>query len=140
MSSSSLRLLFCAVVIAGLAGCGGSSKSGSSGSDGSGPTIVTFTFTGNVTPAVSTQIGTGAYTQATLTSGKLTLSIPNGETNFSVAYNCNFGDSNSSSDLETIIQVSVLDGTSFGGGCSNGSTSHTGLATVQVNAAAIPGA
>ena len=137
MSSSILRLSFCFVLLAGLAGCGGTSISGSSGSGGS-PTIVTYTFSGNNMPvAVATQIGAGAYTQATLTSGTLTLSIPNGETNYSVAWLCTAFINQVHS--ENINQASILDGTAFSEACPP-SPSLGGLTTVQVNATAIPGA
>jgi hypothetical protein len=81
MPASILRLSICFVLLACLAGCGGSSGSGK-------PTTVTYTFTGPAPTAVATQIGSGAYTQATLASGQLTLSVPSGETNFSIAYLC----------------------------------------------------
>jgi hypothetical protein len=146
MSSSSLRFLFCAVVAAGLAGCGGSSKSGSGGGGGDSPTTVTYTFAGSpngVAPAaVATQIGTGAYTLAAVASNKLTFTIPSGETNFSVAFVCPPPtQAITSLNLEYIQQYSTLDGTSFSGDCPTESIPpQTGLATLQVSAAAIPGA
>jgi hypothetical protein len=147
MSASKLKLLFCLLVMASLAGCGGSSNGGSSGggSGGGNPTTVTFTFTGSansVAPVVvATQIGTGSYTLATLTSGKLTIEIPHGETNFSVAYLCpSTSGLTSPQNLEYIREASTLDGTSFSGNCLQQSTPQSGVATLQVNAAAIPGA
>jgi len=150
MSSSSFRLLFCAVVVAGLAGCGGSSSGGSGGGGGgNNPTIVTYTFNSSansVPPAVvATQVGAGAYSLATLTSSKLILSIPYGETNFSVAYLCPPEVEGTipptQLNYEYINQASTKDGTLFSASCfSAQSTTPTGVATVQVNAAAIPGA
>jgi len=137
MSSSILRLSFCFFLLAGLAGCGGSSNRGSSG--GGNATIVTYTFTGPAPTAVATQIGSGGYTQATLTSGKLTISVPSGETNYSVAYLCPSITINPWVNQEYINQASTLDGTSFSGTC-NPYPSQGGLATVQVDATAIPGA
>jgi hypothetical protein len=102
---------------------------------------VTYTFTGGTPPAVATQIGSGAYTQATLSSGSLTLSIPSGETNFSVAYTCpSFAGSPETENFEFIAQASTKDGTSFTKACGQPGSSQTGTATVQVNAAAISNA
>jgi hypothetical protein len=146
MSSSRLPLLFCVTLMTGLAGCGGTSNS-SGGPGGGNPTnpggnATTITYTFPVAPtAVATQIGTGPYTLATLTSGKLTLSIPSSETKFAVAYLCPlYTDTTVSASEELITQFSTLDGTSYTGGCGKSPTSQTGTATVQVNAAAIPGA
>jgi hypothetical protein len=137
MSSSIFRLSFCLFLLAGLAGCGASSNNGSSG--GSSPTIVTYTFTGPAPAAVATQIGSGRYTRATLTSGKLAISVPRGETKYSIAYLCPPAEINPSVRLQYINQASTLDGTSFSGTCPP-KPSLGGLATVQVNATAIPGA
>lgn len=146
MSATFLRLTLCAVVMAGLAGCGGSSSSSSGGggnNDGGGPTTVTYDFTSGVNPAVvATQIGTGTYTQAALSSGKLTLSIPSGETKFSVAYLCPPRTGQSPEpNYEYINQNSTLDGTLYTGTCYEPSTSQPqqGMYTAQVNAAAITG-
>jgi hypothetical protein len=101
--------------------------------------MVTFNFTGATPVAIATQAGSGAYTQATLAGGKVTISVPSGETNFSMAFLCPPANLNPSSSQETIAQGSTLDGTTFNAGCPASSTS-LGLATLQVNAAAIPGA
>jgi len=127
-----------------LAGCGGGSNGGSGGGGGTGggtggggsSTTVTYTFTGGTPTAVATQIGTGAYTQASLQSGALTLSIPSGTTNYSVAYVC----PTSISSIENVIDASIEDGTSFTEICNNWTAPQSGLATLQVNASAIPGA
>jgi hypothetical protein len=103
---------------------------------------VTYTFTGAAATAVATRIGTGAFTQASLQSGKLTISVPSGTTNYSVAVLCppiTVG-SPPYSNQEYVLQASTLDGTSFTENCTNAATPQTGLATLQVNAAAIPGA
>jgi len=89
MTSAFLRVSALAFAFSLLAGCGGSSGgNGGGGGGGGNPTEVTFTFAGGTPNAVATQIGSGAYTQATVESGQLTLSIPGGETNYSVAYMC----------------------------------------------------
>jgi hypothetical protein len=136
MPTSILRLSFCFFLLAGLAGCGASLNCGSCG--GGSPTIVTYTFNGNNMPvAVATQIGTGAYTHATLTSGTLTISIPKGETNYSVAFLCT-AEINPFVNIENINQASTLDGTAFSETCPP-NPYLGGLATIQVNATAIPG-
>jgi hypothetical protein len=86
MSSGVIRLsILCGISIL-IAGCGGSSNvvSSSSGT----PTTVTVTFSGATPTAVATQIGNSAYTAATLTSGQLSLQIPDETTNFAVAFAC----------------------------------------------------
>ena len=129
--------------MAGLAGCGGNSSKGSgSNNNDDNPTTVTYDFSSGVTPAaVATQIGTGSYTQATVESGKVTFTIPSGETKFSVAYLCppRSGET-PPPNYEYIYQLSTVDGTSFSGHCYEPATVQTGLATIQVNAAAITGA
>ena len=138
MSASNPRFLVYALVMS-LVGCGGSSGS-SGGSGGNPPTTITFTF--NVPPAaVAYQIGAEPYTLSALTSGKLTFSVPSGQTNFSVAYLCPvLTNSTPSESFEYVRQASVLDGTSYTESCFQQSTQQTATATVQVNAAAIPGA
>jgi hypothetical protein len=98
---------------------------------------VTYTFNGATPAASSTQIGTGSYTQASLNSNTLTLSIPSGTTDYAVAYSCG-GPGIIPGNGELVIEASVLDGTSFTRNC--GSTPTSGTATVQIDAAAIPGA
>ena len=101
MRASLVKFLAPAIVCLIVSGCGGGSTGGGGGSTGGGggggngggggggstPTTVTVSFAGTPT-ALATQIGTGAFTAATLTSGALTLNIPSGTTNFAVAYIC----------------------------------------------------
>jgi hypothetical protein len=126
-----------------LAGCEGGANGGSGGGGRDSPTTVTYTFTGSTPTAVATQIGTGAYTQASLQSNTLTLSIPSGTTDYSVAYVCpeNNGAAVNISNIngEQVILASIEDGTSFSLICGDPSVADVGTATVQVNAAAIPG-
>ena len=124
-----------------LAGCGGSSGGHSTGGGGSTPTVVTYTFTGATPVAVATQIGSGAYTQAALNSGTLTLSIPHGETKFSVAYLCPASTgSTTPQNFEFFNQATIADGTSYSAYCFTPHTSTTITAPVQVNAEAFPNA
>jgi hypothetical protein len=155
MSFGMIRLSILGGMLILMAGCGGSGGStggngsgGGTGGDGTGgggtPTTVTYTFTGGTPTAVATQIGTGAYTQASLQSGALTLSIPSGTTNYSVAYTCPLGITGPANfNDEYVIDASIEDGTSIRtGGCTgsgSGAGTTMGVATLQVNAAAIPG-
>lgn len=141
MRASFLKFLVPAAVCLIVSGCGGSSAStGGGGGDGGGgggtPTTVTVSFAG--TPAaLATQIGSGAFTAATLTSGKLTLSIPSGTTNFAVAYLCVI----SSYTEETILEASTLDGTSYSAVfCPSNTTVPTGTLTGSADVSAIAGA
>jgi hypothetical protein len=137
MSASQLPFFLSIVAMASLAGCGGSPSSGGTGGGTGNPTTVTYTFTGGTPTALATQIGTGAYTQASLNSGTLTLNIPSGTTDYAVAYSCP-GNGIIAGNGEVMIEASILDGTSFSRNCGPALTS--GTATVQINAAAIPGA
>jgi hypothetical protein len=82
MSSALPRLSLLASVLVVVAGCGGSGGNTGGGGGGQAPTLVTFTISGSTPTAVATQVGSGAFTAATLTSGKMTLSLPDGTTNF----------------------------------------------------------
>ena len=87
--------------------------------------------------ALATQIGSGSYTAATLASGKLTLSIPSGTTNFAVAYLCVI----SPYAEQTILEASTLDGTSISAPyCASTATLPTGTLTGSADASAISGA
>lgn len=141
MAASWIRFTLCIAVVAGLAGCGGSSNGGSGGGGGDNPTIVTYTFKGAMPTAVATQIGTGAFTQASLDSGTLTISVPNGSTDYGVAFICAPDTILATAVVdERVIFASTLDGVSFSQSCGATAVLSQGLATVQVNAAAIPGA
>ena len=143
MTSAFLRVSALAFAFSLLAGCGGSSGgNGGGGGGGGNPIEVTFTFAGGTPSAVATQIGSGAYTQATVESGQLTLSIPGGETNYSVAYMCpgTVAVTSGVASGERVILASIQDGTPVRMICAGSSSIQLGMATVQVNAAAIPGA
>ncbi len=139
-------LALSAATLLTLAGCGGgsSSNSGGGGTGGGGgnqPTTITLTFVGSAPTAVATQIGTGAYTAASLSSGKLTVAVPYGTTNYSVAYIC---------PPSTVFQPpvnyygivvwqgSTQDGSAQSTSCDNGAGSFpTGNLAVSINASAV---
>jgi len=143
---SFLQLSLCGLVIAGLTGCGGGSNNGGSNNNGGGsPTTVTYDFTStpiSAAPvAVATKIGSAAFTQATLTGGTLTISVPSGETNYAVAYLCPTETlAVPPANYEYVVEASTVDGTAKTGECSGPNTAKLGLATGEVNATAIPGA
>jgi hypothetical protein len=135
MSSPTLRLLSCLAIALCLAGCGGGSNSstGPTGPTGptGGPTTVTYTFSAYGVPptAVATKIGTGSFTAATASAGKVTLTIPTGQTNYSVAWICPppFGNDPTENE-EYIREASTLDGTSFTEECYSAIAATAGLA------------
>jgi len=127
-----------------MAGCGGSSGGGTgTGGTGGGnnSTTVTVTFTGATPSAVATKVGSGSFTAATLTGGNLTLSLPSGTTNFGVAYVCPpFAVTSYQETVQSIVEASTLDGTSFSVSCGTASnTSATGTLTGTLDASAISG-
>jgi hypothetical protein len=124
------------LMVTGLCGCGGSSGSG-----GVNSTIVTVTFTGSP-KAVATQIGSGSYTKASLnSSNQLVINVPDGTSNYSFAYVCNYGTIGSDGYVyELIVQATIKDGTSFSYDCTTPTqTTQTGTITGSFDVSAIPG-
>jgi hypothetical protein len=136
MSRGIIRLSVLSILLVLLVGCGGSSGSG-----GNGPTTVTFAITGAPT-AVATQIGSGTFTAATLSGNSLTMSVPEGTTNFAVAYVCpGYSDGYFVEFEEIVVEASTKDGTSFSENCpTNFSPGAAGTLTGSVDASAISGA
>jgi len=133
-----------------LVGCGGSSTGSGSGGGGTGgeanPTTVTFTVTGPAPTAVATAVGSGAFTAATLSSGRLTLTVPAGTANFAVAYVCpaapvNTGPGATEQTDEWVYEASTADGTALTGTCptfiATSPTGATGTLTGAVDGSAI---
>src|SRR5215475_5707554 len=96
---------------------------------------VTFTFVNGTPTTAATQIAPGSFTPATITSGKLTLSVGNDTTKFAVAYVCppvsNLGITTNS---EFVVEATAKDGTAFTVSCFG--QPATGGATGSVNATA----
>ncbi len=124
------------------AGCGGGSGSGNNGGGGGGgnnPTTVTFNFTGAAPAAVATQIGTGNFTAATVSSNAVTISVPSGTKNFAAAWACPALVSGQySSTNEYVIEATTSDATSYVDlWCpSTAPTVPTGTLTLSVDASA----
>jgi hypothetical protein len=117
-----------------LSGC---SKGQTAGGTGGGSTV-TFTFVGGTPTAAAVQIGGGAFTTASIQSGKVTVSA-SATTKYAIAYLCppapGFGNTVSS---ETVIEATPQDGTAFTVSCLGSPT--TGTVTGSANASLIPGA
>jgi hypothetical protein len=100
---------------------------------------VTFTFINGTPTAAATQITSGSFTPATITSGKLTLTVGNDTTKFAVAYACppvsNLG---TTVNNEFVVEATAKDGTAFTVSCLG--QPATGSATGSADATAIPGA
>ncbi len=150
MSFAVMRLSILGGSVLLIAGCGGFAGGGS-GSNGSGgessPTTVTFTITGGTPTAVATQVGSGSFTSATLSSGNLTLSLPSGTTNFAVAFVCpqtplTTRDTSDLWTIQYIYEASTKDGTSFSEACLvvPSTAGTTGTLTGRVNASDVSGA
>ena len=145
MRASLLKFLTPAAAIClAVSGCGGGGGTtgggggggGNGGGSGSTPTTVTVSFAGTPT-ALATQIGSGAFTAATLTSGTLTLNIPSGTTNFAVVYICPDG----GYIQQIVLEASTLDGTSYSAlYCASTATLPTGTLTGSGDVSAIAGA
>jgi hypothetical protein len=133
------KAALCSLLVAsalGASGCGG----GSSVPPSTGTTI-TATFKGATPAAVAEQIGTGAWTAASLQGGQLTLTIPQGESRYAIAYVCpvNF----LGSEFESVIEATTQDPVPRGF-CLSGTSASLppakGAVTGSVDASAIPGA
>ena len=137
--------LIAAVVCVFVTGCGSSVKSGGGGGGGGGntnPTTVTVTFKATSIAAVAVKIGSGSFTPATLSSNTLTLSIPQGTTDFAVAYLCPTYPSYSgglqySYNEQYVIEGNTQDATSFTESCPPPTVSQFSF---EVDASAISGA
>lgn len=156
MSSDFLRFSALALFLNLLAGCGGSPSSGSGSTGGNSggqtdSTTITYTFTGAAPTAVAVKIGTGDFLPATITNSELSFTLPDGTTDFAVAYACPgfspFLGSGSTQNFEYLNFSSSLDTTTFNGGCTNnltsgpsGGTTPTAALTGSVNSGSFPGA
>ncbi len=132
MRLSWIGLPICASLLALLTGCGGSS--GTSLTTGGNPQTVAFTFIGGTPTAAAVQTGTNTFSAATLQSNALSVSVPSGTTDYSVAYVCPVSNGVTS---EFAIQASTKDGSAFTLSCYG---QNMGSASGSANAVAIPNA
>ncbi len=151
MSSGFLRVSILAVLPVLAAGCGGTVSG--SGSSGGSPTTVKMTFTPATPTAVAVQIGAGAYTTQTLSSGVLSFSLPSGTSTYAVAYICTpaaltENGQQYATTMETVVEASTADATSLVEQCfynlQSGAAAlppgPTAALAVSINASAIPSA
>jgi hypothetical protein len=126
----------------GTGGSGGGNGGGNGGGSGDQPTTVTFTFISGAPTQLAVKVGSGNYTAATLTSNKLTISIPSGTTTYSIAYLCPPAPNSNSFEQENIQFDSIEDGTTASGACfaPSNDTPAMGDLTGTVNANAFPAA
>jgi hypothetical protein len=128
----------CALLVASVLatnGCGG----GSSTPPTPTGTTVTVSFKGATPAAVAEQIGTGPWTAASPQGGQLSLTLPQGETRYAIAFVCSF---NGLFNSESVIEVTTQDPvpTRFCGFPPPVPlTLQIGAATGSVDASAIPG-
>ncbi len=129
-----------------LSGCGSSGGSGGGGGGGGGmtptgtPVTVTFSTKGSMPTAVAEQIGSGAWTTASVQSGALNLTVPTGTTKYAVAFVCPPVLLQGTLDQENVIEATTSDPTSYTVDCYATTAPITGTATGSVNASAIAGA
>lgn len=134
----SVLYVLMATVVACLCGCGG----GSSSSTPPLPppptgTAMKVTFAGIAPLVVAEQIGTGAWAAATLQSGLLSFTLPQGTTTYAIAYVCPTVQGMGPLNYEYVIEATIQDGTTYAVSCRPVPTA--GTVTGSVNASAIAG-
>jgi hypothetical protein len=139
-SSSRYLWIVLAVGVAQVAGCGGTIRLAGGGNGNS--TTVTFTFTGATPTAAATEVGSGSFTAVTAVSNTVTLSVPEGTTDFAVAYLCpSYTLSGSTFEREYVFEATLEDGNAFEQSCAAplSAPSQTGTLSGTVDATAISG-
>src|SRR5262249_24803877 len=103
---------------------------------------VTLTFTNGTPATAAVQIGTGAFTAMSLSGNKLTFTVPDLNTKFSVAFVCPTIAVGNPPNLfvnnEFIVQATIQDGTALNADCAN--IPATGSLSGSVNSSLVPGA
>ena len=138
MRSYTIQFFGSAIVCLVVSGCGGSTGSTTGGGGGNNnPTAVTFTFSGAQPAAVATQIGTGAFATATVSSNTVTLSIPSGTKDFAIAWTCPPFSSSPATNQQNLLESTTTDGTSYSLSCVQPlNAGTTGTLTLSVDASA----
>lgn len=145
MAAVRLRFMVLGICAAFVAGCGGGGSGGSlgggggtGGGGGDNPSVVTIAFKGDAPTVVAAQIGSGAYTLQTLSGTTLTLTVPNGTSNYAVAYLCPaFTSGQYSSQFEYVWEASTTDGSSLNLNCPYTPNLSANL-TGSLDASAVP--
>jgi hypothetical protein len=104
-----------------------------------GGTAITVTFAGGTPLTAAAQTGTGNFTAATVTGGKLSLTVPQGTTKYAIAYVCpGVAGLKNTVNSEFVIEATTQDPTSFTTSCFGPPAAST--ATGSANATLIVGA
>lgn len=139
LSRMSCSAIITLIITTAMAGCSGSPSMSGGGGGGGNSTTVTFNFTAPMPSAIATQIGSGAFTTATLSNNTVTLSIPEGTTNFAAAFVCPSTTSGTYTiNEEFLLIASITDGTTYSEQCYPAPPSpQMGTMTGAVDASAI---
>lgn len=120
-----------------LLGCGGGNSTSPGGGTTPPGTQVAVTFTGGAPLVVADQIGTGTWAAATVQSGVLNLTIPQGTTTYGIAYLCPTYQGMGPVKPEYVLYATISDPTSYSVPCFAAPT--TGTVTGSVKASSIAG-
>ncbi|HXY16404.1 MAG TPA: hypothetical protein VEI26_18075, partial [Terriglobales bacterium] len=132
----SCALLFFSTLYIG--GCGGGTGGSPNPTPPSEGTAVSIKFTGGGPLAVAQQTGTGTWSTASLQNGTLSLTVPQGTTNYAVAYLCPTWQGMGAVSSEYVIEATTKDATSYSLSCYVNPT--VGTVTGNVNVSAIANA
>lgn len=115
MTPAFLRFFAFGAALSLIAGCGGSSSGGTR----TNSETITYNFGGSTPTAVAVKIGSGSFAPATISGGQLSFTLPDGMTDFAVAYACpGFSPTQGyTQNFEYLNYSSSLDSTSYVGGC-----------------------
>jgi hypothetical protein len=133
------QLSVCTLLLSGtlfLSACGGGSAS-SSNPPPPGPTgtAIAVQFTGGTPLAVAYQTGTGSWTTASLQSGFLNFTVPEGTSTYAVAYVCPTWQGMGPVSSEYILEATIKDPATFSVSCFMNPA--VGTITGNVNVSAI---
>lgn len=132
---------FAGTLVLALTGCGG----GNNVVTGPTPTptpvssTVTVTFTNGTPTAAAVQMGSGAFTAATIQNNQTSFTLPTGTTSYTLAFVCPpEGPPGFQITNEFVVEATLADGTTYSVSCQN--PPPLASATGMVDATAIPGA
>lgn len=122
-----------------LALAGGVRAHGQGDEAGANLTSVVVSFTGVMPTVVASKVGKGKFTVAKLANGKLTLQLPAGTVDFSVAYLCpGLAAGTALSIDQYVLNANIKDGRAYSEKCqSNMETGKLGVLSMDVDASAV---
>jgi hypothetical protein len=134
------QVSICALLLSGtlfLSACGGGSSSSSNPPPQTpSGTAISAQFVGAAPTAVAYQTGTGNWTAASLQSGSLNFSVPQGTSTYSVAYVCPTWQGMGPVSNEYILEATTKDPATFSVSCFMNPTPGTITGNVNVSAIA----